>query len=63
VNNNYALIGIGCLVMVFGLVSRDWFLLFTGFSFAFSGWIDRKTEHSPWVKHPSIRDSQSNTDK
>jgi len=57
VNINYVFIGIGCVSMVAGLLWRDWLLLFTGFSLAFSGWVHRKTQPSPWVKHPSIRDN------
>jgi hypothetical protein len=63
VNINYLFIAIGSASMVVALLWRDWMLLFTGFSLALSGWVHRKSQPSPWVKHPSIRDNQGEATK
>lgn len=60
-NVNYVFIGIGIASMVLALVWRDWALLFAGVSLFLSGWTHRKLQPSPWIKHPSIRESPPHT--
>jgi hypothetical protein len=57
-NINYVFIGVGVVSFVAGLFARfDWGLLLTGASLALSGWSQRNVQSSPWVKHPTIRDT------
>lgn len=60
-NIDYVFIGIGIASMVLALVWRDWALMFTGFSLLLSGWTHRRTQPSPWIKHPTLRDTWPDT--
>ena len=61
-NINYVLIGVGVISVVAGLFARfDWVLLLTGASLVLSGWTQRNVQPSPWVKHPTIRDTSEDT--
>lgn len=55
-NINYVFLVMGIGFMVWAVIGRDWLLLFSGFTLALSGWTHRNHTHTPWVRHPTVRD-------